>query len=455
VNSQLGKSLPAGLALFVGLVAHLRKYVYMADEGYVVLAAWILHCHSFKCATKTPYLLFTSPAPECGKTLTLELLERLVPNALMASAITNAALSRGIERFKPVMLLDELDMILKGDPETKAALLSTINSGYKCSGYRIVSEKSKGEGWDVRKLSTFSPKALAGIDGLLPDATRSRCIPIRMERAPRGHRLADPDDLIVEQESNYLFAMAAEWAKQNARNLRDARPDCPKELGHRQREVCRPLVACANTIGGDVPQLVRTALVNIFGATAAAPATDPKIVLLVDLRDMADDEINPLFNDDGNVRSADLPVRLAQIEASIWTSWGRANKPINEHQVAKLLSGFGVYPRRLYFGSERRRGYEQRHLEKAWNTYAPPSSPDYDRPTVPPTGSESTYAKSRPSQQDGSRTAQVPLASTDGTVGRAKQGDDQEYCEHRVVREWCVDCRLGADTRRGGEIGCL
>src|SRR5439155_21357030 len=107
-----------------------------------------------------------------------------------------------------------------------AAVLATINSGYKKTGYRLLLEPQKGGGWTPRKLSTFSPKILSGISSL-PQVTRSRCIPISMERMLPGDRVDEIDEFIIEPEARELFRRASLWAMQNMEQLRTARPAAP------------------------------------------------------------------------------------------------------------------------------------------------------------------------------------------------------------------------------------
>jgi hypothetical protein len=166
--------------------------VRVGEYEYIVLAPWVLHCHSFGAFTHTAYLHVTSPAPDCGKTQLLEVIELVVPAPMLASSRTAAVLSRWINEDRPVLMVDEFDQLMSGDKELLSAILATINSGYKESGCRYILEPAKGGGWQRKKLCTFCAKVLSGISSL-PPTTKTRCLPIYMERlAPADRVLCSP-----------------------------------------------------------------------------------------------------------------------------------------------------------------------------------------------------------------------------------------------------------------------
>src|SRR5262249_4044979 len=150
-------------------------------------------------------------------------------------SLSNAVLARVIDIRHPVLLLDEFDELQRGDKELFAAVMQTINSGYKNSGRRTILVQVKGGDWQPKDLSTFCPKMLSGI-AEIPLSTRTRCIPIFMERLGRNERVAEIDQYITEPEANALYVRCQDWTKEHLAELRDARPGAPPELGHRQRE---------------------------------------------------------------------------------------------------------------------------------------------------------------------------------------------------------------------------
>src|SRR5699024_3473516 len=115
-----------GAALANELVALIRRYVVLSESEATAIALWIFHCHAHDCARISPLLAVVSPQPRCGKTTLLSLLAALVPKPLPAANITAAALFRGVERWRPTLLIDEADTFLQNSDELRGVL----NSGH-------------------------------------------------------------------------------------------------------------------------------------------------------------------------------------------------------------------------------------------------------------------------------------------------------------------------------------
>jgi hypothetical protein len=351
-----------GARLMDDLCSYYRNYVRVSEEAYSILPPWVLHCHAFGAFARTPYLHVTSPAIECGKTTLLEITELVVPNPLQAAGVSEAVLARAIDLEHPVLLLDEMDEQQKMNKELVSAIMATINSGYKRSGCRVVLVV-KGKEWEPKRLSTFCPKMLASI-GKLPAAATSRSIPIRMERLAPGETVAEIDEYITEPEARDLFERAQTWADLHRAGLRDARPICPGELRNRKREVSRPLLAIADACGGEWPQRVRRALVNLFSA-ATVNADQPIAVQL-----LADIKVVFSGKQVDKLASAELAEELGNIEDSPWGEFSQG-KRITTIAMARLLKGFGIAPRNIRLDSRVPKGYIAEQFTDAWSRYLP------------------------------------------------------------------------------------
>jgi hypothetical protein len=390
-----------GSQLLTDLVLFLQCYVRLSDDQYLVIAVWIVHCHTWLAWTRTPYLNLNSATQECGKTLLLELLELVVPNAIFVMGCSAAVLPRAIHEEHPVLLIDEVDQLMTADKELWATILQTINSGYKKSGTRLVSETGKG-GWTYKKLSTFCAKALSGISGL-PPTTASRCISIFMERMKPDDRVVEIDEYVTEPEANELFGRCQVWSKAHLKQLRNARPKGLDELGHRQREVSRPLLAIADTVGNGWGERLRTALVKLFTPTAGVPDNNIRIQLLHDIED--------IFGKRERISSAEVAKTLGENADAPWSSWGKSGKPISQSQVAKQLVNFRVTPKvQRNDDGTNLRGYDRAQFKDLWQRYPKPPEPSETDPstTIPPSQTVTTVttpinidanAISRPSQE--------------------------------------------------------
>jgi hypothetical protein len=159
---------------------YVRRFVVLADDQLATVALWVAHTHAFGAATAAPYLSVSSAEMESGKTRTLEVLRVLVANPWFTGRTTAAALTRKIDKTAPTLLLDEGDPAFNGDKQYAETLRGVLNTGYREGGAVTVCI-GQGANLDVRDLSTFCPKAIAGI-GKLPDtvsASRTRSTPPR------------------------------------------------------------------------------------------------------------------------------------------------------------------------------------------------------------------------------------------------------------------------------------
>lgn len=349
------------------------RFVSLSDSQGRVVALWIAHTHAFSAADCTPYLSVTSAEKECGKTRLLEVGRHLVANPWFTGRVSAAVLTRKIDAQQPTLLLDESDTAFGGEREYAEALRGVLNTGYRQCG---ASSCCIGQGVNIsyKDFSTFCPKAIAGI-GKLPDTVASRSIPIRLKRAPRGTvpRFRERD---ANLEASPIAIRLAEWCTDNLDALRSARPDIPQELSDRQADVCEPLLAIADLAGGDWPKGAREAIIEL--CTEAQSSDDSiGVKLLGDIKavfnHLHDDEPLPRIE---RIASCDLAEALGGAEDRPWAEWGRAQKPITQHQLAKQLAKYNIGPRTVRLPDGRRlKGYEREQFTEAWQLYLPQDSP--------------------------------------------------------------------------------
>jgi hypothetical protein len=364
-----------GAALLDELRALIKNYVLLPDDAPDALALWILHTYSLDAADYTPYILITSPVRECGKTTLLEILQHLAYRTISSAGITAAALYRSIERYTPTMLLDEVDTRLKLDGGE--ALRGVLNAGFQRSGRVTL---CVGDHHEPRYFPVFCPKVLAGI-GHVWDTVASRSIAIRMTRASkreltslykiRGHLIAG---LCLPYRSKAL-----RWANDNRDALREVDPATPAELGARQSDVWRPLLAIADVVGGDWPQMARAAAVAL--QNAADEEGDDALLLLSDLRD--------LFRSDGKdaLFTADILDALRVREDRPWPEY-RADRPITAKGVAGLIGRFGIKSKTVRRGTDTNKGYALDDLAPVFKRYLPSS----ELPVTPVTSKRASQA---------------------------------------------------------------
>lgn len=341
------------------LVQHLEKYVALPEHAPEALALWVCHTYVTDVTDYTPYVLVTSPVRECGKSTLLEVLYHLACRAAITGGITAAALYRRIDRFKPSILLDELDSRLRGD--AGEALRGVLNTGFHREGKITI---CVGDDHDDRDFSTFCPKVLAGI-GRVWDTVTSRSIPVRLQRASKGERdkLTKVRGDRIGQISGPLQQKLRRWSDDALEQLRDTEPTMPEALGARQCDVWRPLLAIAELAGDTWALRGRETALGLYGV--AEEEGDYGLLILQDL--------HGLFTADKGAEALFTKQILANLHERVDRPWPeyKNDRPITERGLARLVKRFGIQPGTVRVGLETAKGYKLEEFQKAFQTYLP------------------------------------------------------------------------------------
>ena len=334
----------------------LEQYLDLKPHEYVAVALWALHAHVYDRFMVTPRLALMSPVRGCGKTLVLDVLERLTPRAEKTDSITPAAIYHLIDRERCTLLLDEGDNLgLVFQPTLRAVL----NSGHRKGG-----KTTRVMSGTARHFPTFAPMAIAAI-GVLPLPIMHRSIVIHMVRATRPLRRFEENDL---DDLNIGYTMSRLWARHAKLN---PDPNLPEELRNRPADNWRPLIAIADSFG------------KTWGATARAAAVtfarshhdeDASVLLLADIRKVFD------AHGADRIASATLVAKLVEMDDSMWSEWrglrdDQQPRRLSQGELARLLAPFGIKPRsiwplrRVEKGESSRKGYYRVQFEHAWSSY--------------------------------------------------------------------------------------
>ena len=359
-------------ALLDKIVTHLRRYVVMTEAQARVEALWVAHTHAFEAANTTPYLAVNSPEKQSGKTLLEEVCELLVANPWLTGRVTAAVLIRKIDAEHSTLLLDESDAAFGSEKEYAEALRGLLNTGHRRGGKASL---CVGQGANItyKDFSTFCPKMIAGI-GRLPDTVADRSFPIRLKRAAKGERRERFRRCKVEPLAEPLRQELEKWAIIYTPRLSEANPTLPEELSDRQQDGAEPLLAIADLAGGDWPEKARASLVALCTGEAAKDRSIG-VELLADIRTIffpLDGDGKPLEPLE-RISSEALAKVLAEMKDRVWAEWGKAQKPMSQAQLAKMLRRYEIEPRGLRLSSNKRlRGYEREWFEEVWKSYLPP-----------------------------------------------------------------------------------
>jgi hypothetical protein len=340
--------------------------VFSQPEHADAIALWVMHTWVANLFEFTPYIYLHSPVMRCGKTQVQRVVEPLVRNPLRTCNISESALFREIADSHPTLLWDEIDSIFGNRKaseanENKRALL---NAGYE-RGIRAIRMERAQKGFKKITYDPFCPKILAGI-GRLPGTIVDRSIPILIHRKLKTQpcqKYRRKDRVSAKPLHDALETWASDPKLRET--LRASQPLMPESLTDRQEDIWEPLLAIADSIGGDVPKLAREAAYALCGNDDDA-GFDYGIPQLVAIRKVVGEQTR--------IRSADLidklweadalPSRLMQDEKPNYKKIG--------HHLSKLIKSYGGRPaRQLDFDGQNARGYEAAELKEVFDRYCP------------------------------------------------------------------------------------
>lgn len=343
----------AGAGLLDDLATTIRRYVICEDSTTDTAALWIAFTWLIDAFDVAPIANITAPMPNCGKSTLLDLFEIWAYRPLKADNISPAALFRSVEKWRPTLLIDEVDAFLRDDEDARGIL----NSGHKRNGFvlRVV-----GENHEPRRFSTWGAKALCGIGKIAP-TLHSRSIKLELRRKLPGEKVenlrhADPAHM------ENLTRRLARFASDNRQAAKAARPEPLPWLNNRAQDNWEPLLAIAALAGGTWPAKARQASMAICGQDAANSTPDTKTELLADIRDaFARQKADKIF-------SADMLDLLCADEEAPWAAFNKG-RPLSQRQLAGLLSSFGIKPDDVRVGISVRKGYALEKFRDAFRRY--------------------------------------------------------------------------------------
>ena len=351
----------SGADVFHEARALLMRLVRMPDESADTVLLWVGLAYFREHTGCLPILHLTSATPRSGKSRLLEVIGLLCPRPLPAANCSPAALFRSVEKWNPVMLLDEVDQT--GFSEELRQLL---NAGHTRANAFVLRVDGEGDKRDVKRFSVYCPKVLSGIGGLNVATLADRTIPIKMVRLAPGddvERISDIGPGVFEELRRKMFR----WAEDAVGTFMFSNPRVPL-ANHRAADNWRELWRTADAAGGDWPERIRTATKALAGETDA-DELPLRVRLLQDVK--------AIFEDRKPRGSEIFPTGtlLELLNAEDTAPWCEINsgRPLTAHRLAKLVKPFGIKPVHSRMGGPTLRGYKPESFADAFFRYLEPA----------------------------------------------------------------------------------
>lgn len=216
-----------------------------------------------------PRLFFTSREGGSGKSWLARQTAALCPDAKSLVEMTKASLVDLIAQ-RSTVVISEFDVAV-GSGKRMQWLTGLANAGYEPD--HMTTRKVNGK---VQEIPVMGPLILDGLDsaiyatGATLRTLLSRCIVVRVSRAPEGYR---PPRFDREKRAiaAALNGRLARWmAQEVSGGIAEVIPGVPEGLGNRPAALWEPLFAVADAAGGMWPELARGACERIESAAGRA-----------------------------------------------------------------------------------------------------------------------------------------------------------------------------------------
>jgi putative DNA primase/helicase len=396
-----------GAALLTELSGAIGAYVVMDAYQRDACALWAVFAHAHDLRDYAPLLIAKSAIKRCGKSRLAEVLERLTPRPLFIAGLTAPFIERAIEDHRCTLIVDEADRIRKGDSALAERIDAQLNRSFKRQGARVGKNVPlPGGGYEPRIFSTWAPTFIAGIGDQADTAEDRAVIAVLKRKLPaekvKPLRGKDGADLID------LARKIARWVADNESRLRAHDPLALDVGNDRAKDVWEPLLVIADVAGGIWPDRAREAGVALVGAGEEAE-DNLKVMLLGDIRELfldefptdhamrnegaADEEERRTGRYGPRLASADIVKRLLGLEDRPYGALGRAQKPLTQNMLGRLLNGFDIRPGPLRLPDGRMlKGYYLRTFEDAFARYLPALEKSSQSANPPTPSSHNRYA---------------------------------------------------------------
>lgn len=378
-----------------------RRHAYLPEGAAHVLAMWAINTWTFRTFRTVPYLSLESATKGCGKTTVLELLEAVCAAPFRATSMTPAVLFHIIESDSPTVLIDEAE-VLFSHSDGSQHIRAIAQAGYKQGGSvpRVVGEGAQSH---VARYDVFCPKAFATIGGLR-GALQDRCIVVRLEKAPRSHRVTPIRQNALKELAGPLRADMEAYSAQVRDELQAIYESEPAEgywpeLLNREAEIWTPLLTNARLIGAHLEEELRRIALTFSRYKQQGQSEESSVALSRELLQVLQDYVDTKeFQPSGIVQHLrDLPTWGAELE----TSQGKAASM----KVAKFIKKYGVHRKHDSTGSV----YPTNILMEKLKAHLPEEE-SAEVPDLPSEALRADAANGQPGITDVAHTATAPAS---------------------------------------------
>lgn len=268
--------------------AFIEQLVWARDEYKDVLTMALAVSHAKNSFTTVPYILATGDKPGSGKsTIAFDIPMLLGDNVESIDRTTtrDALNNMFMQRDTPNTAWDDISKIFgaNGTNGSTTNFYTVLVRSYRKNATTKMSRNGA-----TMTVPTYGMAFLNGLNNAVPNDLFTRSIHFEMEIAPDGAAslLRDTQEESVEEDAKMLKVALHSWASSRGEQFRDymkgkVRHVHPK-LTNRKRQLWGPLMAVANSAGGEWPRKIFDAFISIGLDADEKPKLTPDQMVLLD-----------------------------------------------------------------------------------------------------------------------------------------------------------------------------
>ena len=342
------------------LTSTIQRFIVLDKHQAQAAALWLSSCWFIDAIDCAPIALINAPEKACGKSQLLSVFGHLTPRPLQASGISPSALYRVVEKYKPTLLIDEIETVLKDNDE----LRGLINAGHTRNSAYVI--RCVGDDHEPKRFAVWGMKAIAGINAIkLAETVTSRAIVFELRKKTKAEnvqRLNHAEAGLFDNLTSKLARFSEDYTEQ----VKAARPNLPDALGDRDQNNWEPLLQVAGVAGGHWAKTANEIALTMAGATQSTQSTGNELLA----------DIQTIFEAKQVVKISlvELINALCEDTEAPWATYNRG-KPLSPRQLSSRLKDYGVTSKTIRFNSyETAKGYDADQFNDAFARYLIPSA---------------------------------------------------------------------------------
>lgn len=350
-------------ALYDELYRLIDSYIVIDEHCKVMFVLWVIFTYLVDISDFAPIAWITAPERECGKSTLLFLFSRVVYKPFTANNITQAVLYRVMEKYKPCLIVDEIDTSLK----TKDELLGIVNAGYSRHAPmtpRVNTEKGNA----IEAFNSFGAKIFCGI-GEMKGTFTSRAIRFELRRKCNDDKPVKRLNFktLPHEQTELLKRKIKRWSDDNRQTIRQT--DIAPTAENRNFDVTEILLQIATVLG-----VYDKALQACITLSQIKNPPSQNEEFLSNVREVMQGKKN-IFRD----------VLLNELVDNVEWQWGQYNGynlPMTSNDLTNLFKHYKIISKNVRQGNISQRGYEYSQLEPVFKQYLPPLVQDVYNPFI-------------------------------------------------------------------------